>query len=59
MRKKPFIERLGEVIMYVRKELYPVDILVYTPDEFEEMKKNSNPFIEEVLKDGKVIYEKL
>jgi len=57
--KKPFIERLGEVIMYIRKELYPVDILVYTPDEFEEMKKNSNPFIEEVLKDGKVIYEKL
>lgn len=56
--KKSFVERLVEVIAYVRPELQPVDILVYTQSEFTEMERNSNPFITQVLKEGKVLYEK-
>lgn len=56
--KKGFVERLGEVITYIRRELLPMDIFVYTKDEFKEMQEGLNPFIEQVLKDGKVIYEK-
>jgi len=56
--KKRFIKRLAEVVTYIRPSLCPVDIFVYTKGEFEEMKKNLNPFIEQVLKNGKVIYEK-
>lgn len=55
---KDFITRLGEVITYVHFSLYPVDIFVYTRNEFENMKQSHNPFIEEVLKKGKVLYEK-
>lgn len=56
--KKNFVDRLVEVITYVRAELCPVDILVYNKGEFKKMKEEFNPFIEQVLKDGKVIYEK-
>jgi len=34
-----------------------VDIFVYTPSEFDYMIKIKNPFIERVLKEGRVIYE--
>lgn len=56
--KKEFIDRLTEVITYIRPQLRPVDVFVYTKDEFKKMKKDLNPFIEQVIKGGKVIYEK-
>lgn len=38
-------------------ELYdlgvPVDLLVYTPEEFQEMKKRNNPFVLHILETGK------
>jgi len=34
------------------------DIFVYTPDEFEQMKENENPFIMSALENAKTIYEK-
>lgn len=55
---KRFLQRLAEVVEFLRPNLGSVDILVYTPEEFEKMKEAENPFIEQVLKDGKVIYEK-
>jgi predicted nucleotidyltransferase len=52
---KPFLDRL--------KELYTlwtmgkgVDILAYTPSEFEEMKKH-NSFVQDVIKEGILLYE--
>lgn len=36
---------------------FPVDILVYTPEEIEKM-KISNPFIRKALQEGKVLYER-
>ena len=32
--------------------------IIFTPEEFEERKRRGNYFIENILKDGKVLYEK-
>jgi len=55
--KKRFIERLIEAAKLIDSDLGKVDIFVYTPEEFQRMIELENPFIENVLKDGKVIYE--
>ena len=34
-----------------------LQILVYTPEEFDDMRARGNPFILNVIKDGIVIYE--
>ena len=34
-----------------------VDLLVYTPQELEDMVKRDNPFITHALEEGVVIYE--
>lgn len=51
---KRFVQRLVEV------PSLPVqaDVFVYTPEEFEQMKENENPFIMSALESAKVIYEK-
>lgn len=51
---KPFIQRLVEV------PSLPIhaDVFVYTPEEFERMKENENPFITSALKDAKTLYER-
>jgi predicted nucleotidyltransferase len=54
--EKKFLERLEEFYNYLNLEV-GVDILVYTPEEFEEMKEN-NPFIMSALKHGRIIYER-
>lgn len=50
----PFVKRLVEV------PPLPVhaDVFVYTPEEFERMKENENPFIMSALESAKVIYER-
>ncbi len=49
-----FLERLAAV------PLLPVhaDVFVYTPEEFERMKENENPFLISTLESSKVIYER-
>jgi HEPN domain-containing protein/predicted nucleotidyltransferase len=54
---KRFVERLVEAGSFISPEV-SVDILVYTPEELRAMIEEWNPFIEEALKDGKVLYEK-
>jgi predicted nucleotidyltransferase len=56
---KKFFERIEEVDNYLREEFQgKIDIFVYTPEEFTQMKEEENPFIANVLENGKVIYEK-
>lgn len=55
---KQFLQRLVEVVDFLPLHSPAIDLLVYTPEEFERMKEDENPFIEQVIKDGKVIYEK-
>jgi len=54
--KKKFLERLEEFYNYLNPQV-GVDILVYTPEEFEEMKEY-NPFIMSAIKQGRIIYER-
>lgn len=52
----PFLQRLKEVALLCRAPV-SVDYLVYTPHEFAQMVNDQNPFILDVLRTGKVIYE--
>ncbi|OGE10143.1 hypothetical protein A2111_02705 [Candidatus Daviesbacteria bacterium GWA1_38_6] len=52
--KDPFSKRLKKVRMLLRTTT-PVDLFVFTPQEFEKS-KSTNPFIEEIWRFGKVIY---
>ncbi len=36
----------------------PSDIFVYTPQEFEQMRENENPFLESALEGSIVLYER-
>jgi len=55
---KPFLQRLTEVALLCRARI-GVDFLVYTPNEFEQMISDQNPFVlEEIVRRGKVIYER-
>lgn len=50
-----FPDRIGALYEKIRPRA-AVDLLVYTPAEFEEM-KDSNPFLINVLREGIVLYE--
>ena len=53
----PFLERLREM----RRLLHPrvgTDILVYTPEEFEQLSQRRLFFQEEILGEGVVVYER-
>jgi len=56
--KKRFIRRLIEVAKLIDNNLGKVDVFVYTPAEFKRTIESENPFIEQVLKEGRVLYEK-
>ena len=54
--KKRFLDRLKE--LYLMWDI-PIafDILAYTPEEFEKMLKEKNPFINKINREGEVVYE--
>lgn len=52
-----FLDRLGQVYDLIHGD-FALDALVYTPKEFAEMQARENPFIERVLAEGVVIYER-
>jgi hypothetical protein len=49
---KKFLDRLDE---YYVDASEPLDILVYTPEEFHHMKEQ--PFIKRALKEGRILLE--
>ncbi len=51
---KRFLDRLEEAYARIRPRI-AMDILVYTPEEFEEL-RDSSPFLSHALKGGRVIY---
>ena len=53
--KKRFIERLIELYKVINPQ-YTLDLLVYTPSEFNEMKENTI-FVKKILNEGKLLYE--
>ena len=55
--EKRFFQRLLEVTAFLPRDV-AIDVLVYTPGEVEAMVKAGNPFIQQALEDGQVLYEK-
>lgn len=53
---KNFYDRIGEVSSLISHET-PIDILVYTPEEFERMARENYFIKNEVITKGKVLYE--
>ncbi len=52
---KRFVDRLDDIIRALRPRV-GLDVLVYTPEEFEELRR-SRAFVQSAVKEGKVIYE--
>jgi len=53
--KKPFLERLCEMVPYLVKFGRPAEILVYTPQEFEKMTEVGLGWL--VQREGLILYE--
>ena len=52
-----FFQRLLDVTAYLPRDV-AIDVLVYTPGEFEVMVNGGNAFIQQALDEGQVLYEK-
>jgi hypothetical protein len=49
--KRPFVERFRDFPAIFQLP-FPIELLVYRPQEFDVMRRRENPFIEEVLRSG-------
>ena len=54
----PFFDRLREVSSLLPAEIGGLDILVYTPKEFSRMQREGNAFVDMILEEGSLIYER-
>ena len=55
--KDRFIDRIGKIIELNDSDL-EIEAMVYTEEEFQKMIQERRPFIEQVLEEGMVVYEK-
>ncbi|MDR4508741.1 MAG: nucleotidyltransferase domain-containing protein [Candidatus Brocadiaceae bacterium] len=53
-----FFERLKEIVPYMAGINRAIDILIYTPQEFQKMLEEGNVFAEMIQEEGVIIYEK-
>jgi predicted nucleotidyltransferase len=55
-----FLDRIGSALPVVCQALgfYAVDLLVYTPQEYDRMLAEHNRFLERALREGLVVYER-
>jgi len=54
--KTPFLKRLREVAGLLPPDMGGIDILVYTPAEFQRMAKEGNAFAEMIIEEGELVY---
>jgi predicted nucleotidyltransferase len=54
----PRPQRTVQVRKIIYGSMIPIDLIVYTPNEIEESKKNIFGFVYEVLNTGKILYER-
>lgn len=52
-----FFDRLKKFALMLPNNAPQVDALIYTPEEFANMKDWGIPLIQQAIKEGKVIYE--
>ena len=53
----PFVKRIRQALLLLQPKV-GVDLLIYTPEEFEQMSNERRFVREEIIKKGKVIYER-
>lgn len=53
---KRFVQRLVDAGRFIPKDV-AADVLVYTPQEFQAMVEGGNPFIEQALSEGTIVYD--
>ncbi len=51
----PFFERIGQVLA-LHRSTQGLDVLVYTPEEFDSMRRQGRRFILDALRRGRVLY---
>lgn len=44
------------ILSELNREL-PIDIIVYTPKEFDQQRNCKNSFVEDIVEEGKMLYE--
>lgn len=49
--------RSSEISKIFRDRRFPLDVMVYTPDEVKLSIQRENPFIKEIINNGKILYE--
>lgn len=54
---QPFLQRIDEVLAVLRTDV-PVEPLVYTSAELERLREEGRDFIETILEEGRVVYER-
>lgn len=54
---KRFLDRLAEIIEIIQPD-FAFDVFVYTPEEFDRMLEEENPFVTHAVREGHVIYER-
>jgi len=53
--EKRFLDRIDEIIKIIDPKV-AVDVIVYTPEEFEKLLKTSS-FVRKIAREGRIIYE--
>ena len=56
--QKSYCNRLRETARLIPPGLEGADILVYTPEEFIEMKREGNALAEMIMEEGIIIYDR-
>ena len=56
--QRPFVERFKDYFEVITACPVAIEILVYTPEEFEAMRERESPFVLRILEEGKIIYER-
>ncbi len=51
-------ERIRQVSALLQPRTFPIDVLVLTPGELQDRLNGFDPFLEEVLVKGRVLYER-
>jgi predicted nucleotidyltransferase len=54
----PFFDRLLALARLIPPAAGGVDLLAYTPDEFEAMQRDGNAFAEMIVEEGQLIYDR-
>jgi len=55
--KEAFLDRIKLLLDLNDEFKLPLEPVGYTPEEFQRMRKERNPFIQEVLETGKILHD--